>query len=594
MARQTFLRIGENIELIKVSDEKHKYINPQYKKIRQVMYDYTCDILLKVEEETFRAHREVLSEASDYFAAMFSVDMKEKDQEAIELYEISPVGFTNLLHYFYHGYITLDTANIEDILEAARFFHVEWLLEIACDFLVRHLSIENYYSVLHLADKYCLGDLSEDIFKHIGEHFLILSSQPKFLMLSFELLHQLLSNDYYIAASEKCILQVILKWVDHEEEARKKHIVPLFKEIRFALLDHEDIVNLPAQITENEELQEVIGKALEYAANPFIQCLVEPSHASARGSRPVIGLMSGDEEIEAISYKVPGRETCYEQPMLTGMLYTDAEYASVATLGNFVFLVGGYDGEYNSSDLVYRFDPRNSTWIDIASMNEPRVGFGLCNTENALYAMCGVFHVITDNILNDQDTYLCTAEKYVPEGNRWEYIPSVPYNCYDLAATACNNNIYITGGITDNPEDEVPVNYNLRYVPGEDSWTHMEPMLSSRSSHTMVTHNEKIYVFGGCTTANMTVMECRTNECYDIMTNQWTQIRSSPRSFGRFQRTVAVLDNCFYLLGGMVGMRYLFEYDIESDTFSSKQCGLDFHKVVSLRVGLPETEEESV
>ena len=114
-----------------MSDDKYKYVNTQFNKVQAKMYDYNCDIKLKVSKDLFRAHRDVLAEASDYFSAMFSHNMKEKEQEAIELHEISPQGFTSMLEYFYHGHVTVMTDCIEDIIEAARFFMIEWLLKVS-------------------------------------------------------------------------------------------------------------------------------------------------------------------------------------------------------------------------------------------------------------------------------------------------------------------------------------------------------------------------------------------------------------------------------------------------------------------------------
>lgn len=83
------------------------------------MFDYKCDIKLKVGSANFKAHREVLSEASDYFSAMFSHNMLEKEQDVIELREISAGGFSVILDYFYHGHVTIDHGNIEDVLEVS-------------------------------------------------------------------------------------------------------------------------------------------------------------------------------------------------------------------------------------------------------------------------------------------------------------------------------------------------------------------------------------------------------------------------------------------------------------------------------------------
>lgn len=72
--------------------DKSTYTNPSFKKVNAKMYDYKCDIKLQVEKETFRAHKHILSEASDYFAAMFGSDMIESHKDSITLQDISPQG----------------------------------------------------------------------------------------------------------------------------------------------------------------------------------------------------------------------------------------------------------------------------------------------------------------------------------------------------------------------------------------------------------------------------------------------------------------------------------------------------------------------
>jgi hypothetical protein len=52
--------------------------------------------------------------------------------------------------------------------QASRFFHVDFLVEACCDYLVHQLGMENYQNVLILADKYWLGDLRNDIFSFFG------------------------------------------------------------------------------------------------------------------------------------------------------------------------------------------------------------------------------------------------------------------------------------------------------------------------------------------------------------------------------------------------------------------------------------------
>ena len=42
----------------------------------------------------------------------------------------------------------------------------------------------------------------------------------------------------------------------------------------------------------------------------------------------------------------------------------------------------------------------------------------------------------------------------------WSSIPALPYGVYAHAACEVNGSIYITGGVTDNLSDPVPVSYH--------------------------------------------------------------------------------------------------------------------------------------
>lgn len=200
------------LEYIYITDNKLKYINNDYKKIDAKMYDYKCDVKLTVGNSSFKGHKKVLADASDYFAAMFSHDMKEKDETTIDLKEISPDGFGAMLDYFYHGHVTVEGKIVPNILEAGRFFHVEWILDICCDYMIRHLSLSDYPLTMQLADKYSLGDLRWEIFKYFGHNLPTLIEQETFLRdCSVELLLQFLMECLYVEVSEFFLLQVRYK-----------------------------------------------------------------------------------------------------------------------------------------------------------------------------------------------------------------------------------------------------------------------------------------------------------------------------------------------------------------------------------------------
>lgn len=164
MSKSDLIKLDVTTELMKISTDTYRYVNSQFTKPTAKLSDHTTDIKLKVgmlsyachksllttlvsvfrnlscsefcffflEKEYFKAHKDVLSSASDYFSAMFNHDMAEKGKDYIELQGISVGGFQVMLEYFYHGHITLLNENVQHCLEASRFFHVSICMIMIC------------------------------------------------------------------------------------------------------------------------------------------------------------------------------------------------------------------------------------------------------------------------------------------------------------------------------------------------------------------------------------------------------------------------------------------------------------------------------
>ena len=204
-------------ECLTISEDKLKYTKPDFESVNARLNDRKSDVKLKVGDKTFKGHRKVLKDASEYFSAMFSHEMKEKDEKEIEIKEISVAGFTAMLDYFYHGVVTIEPKVVPDILEAARFFHVDWVLDVCCDFMMGHLYLVDYALTMHLADTYSLGDLRWEIFRNFGTNLPLLVERENFLKdLSADLLLQFLMEYMFVEVSEFFLLQV--------KDCRKKNL----------------------------------------------------------------------------------------------------------------------------------------------------------------------------------------------------------------------------------------------------------------------------------------------------------------------------------------------------------------------------------
>ena len=95
------------------------------------------DVRLKVHEDIFPAHRIILAANSDYFYAMFTAEMKESNQEVIELKDdsISSDALKIVMDSIYTGDIHVNEENVFEVVAAADHLQVITVVQQCCDFL---------------------------------------------------------------------------------------------------------------------------------------------------------------------------------------------------------------------------------------------------------------------------------------------------------------------------------------------------------------------------------------------------------------------------------------------------------------------------
>ena len=359
--------------------------------------------------------------------------------------------------------------------------------------------------------------------------------------------------------------------------------------IRFLLFEPEELDQLPSEVTAIPAVAELVLDAKKYHANPQLQCLMMSQGMQSRGSKDVVMAMAAVEDINLIQYKQPSLPGFFTEEAGSDFLQSVFEFAEVAMIGNFMFVVGGYERHnWCSSAACYLYNPRTRAWGQLASLNQPRVSFALCASDTDLYAIAGIEHIVEE--VHDTENILPTAEHYSPEVGVWKFIPDLPCGCFSIAAAFCRGTLFVSGGINDDPEDNVPVNYNRSWVPGQEQWVNMTPMLTERQGHSMTALHDKLYVLGGYHSGEdtMSFSHCFKAEVYDVELNQWSRLRDLHPKVEHVHASTAVVGDKIYVLGGSTSVRFLGAYNTETNAVENiEYVGDNVLKVTTVRLAFP-------
>ncbi len=92
-----------------LTPEEHHYRSPNHAERMMAKIEayqskeLLWDVVLIAEQTQIRAHRLVLSAASDYFAAMFTSDVREATQKEVVMQNVDPQALVALVDYIYTG-----------------------------------------------------------------------------------------------------------------------------------------------------------------------------------------------------------------------------------------------------------------------------------------------------------------------------------------------------------------------------------------------------------------------------------------------------------------------------------------------------------
>ena len=138
--------------------------------------------------KSFRAHKCILSAASDYFRNYFTGPWSRHHPNGVWKTSNSSDVMWAVLTFIYTGELSAATvkAHAKDLLCVAHEYHLRQLFEICQDSCIRNLSLDNIKTMLQLAHLHDSKELQNACFDFVRAHAAQTLVQPDFIQLSTE------------------------------------------------------------------------------------------------------------------------------------------------------------------------------------------------------------------------------------------------------------------------------------------------------------------------------------------------------------------------------------------------------------------------
>ncbi|XP_052278496.1 kelch-like protein 5 isoform X2 [Dreissena polymorpha] len=538
------------------------------KKMEEYSHKHSlCDVYLVCGQRRIPAHRLVLSAASDYFAAMFTNDVREANMEEIKMKEMDPDALEAIVKFAYTGTIELREDTVENLLATACMLQLSEVVEACCNFLMKQLHPSNCIGIRQFADAQGCCDLYKVANNYVMERFGEVMNTQEFLILPPDEVAKLLASDDLNIQNEETIYSALVMWINHDQPARKKYLAKLMSHIRLPLMSPQfiaDNVETNPLFKDSKECQGLIMEALKYHLLPERRSSFQSPRTKPRKS--TVGMMFAVGGMD--SNKGPSTIEKYDLRTNTWTQVANMNgrrlQFGVAVLDNKLYIVGGREG-LKTLNTVECYDLKKKTWTLMPPMSTHRHGLGVGVLEGPMYAVGG----------HDGWSYLNTVERWDPQAKQWSYVAPMSTPRSTVGVAVLFGKLYAVGG-----RDGSSCLKSVEcFDPHTNKWMPCTPMSKRRGGVGVATCNGFLYAVGGheAPATNPTCCRFDCAERYDPKTDQWTMI--APISNPRDAVGMCLLGDRLYAVGGYDGQHYL------KDVESYDPVNNEWSKVASLSTG---------
>lgn len=515
-----------------VYDEQHR--NEVLSKLaHQQREGVLCDVVLVISDREVPAHRSILAASSEYFFALFTTTMMEKNCSTVQL-DLCPAIVQDLLDYMYTGLVTLNESNVKELIMAADYLLISGLKQKAMEYLRDLVSKSNCIQLYTFAVLCNSGELKLAATKVICDNFSLVSSTNEFRELDFALLLDLVSNDGIVVLREEEVYEAVLRWVRQDVETRRFYFDKLFSKVRLFSMSKEyimDHIRSEPLVNESAACMELLIQGLVtftiQDCNRLCSGDLKPRKCLEKEARAIVltGGLSGGKSLSSAMAYFPERKTWHHLADMT----SHCNEHTVVACGNFLYCIGGYP----RGNHVQCFDPLTNKWSQVADLIQRTFAPASVAFDDTIYVFGG----------KDGFQPLNTVQCYHPSNNNWSLGPAMKHARKALCAVAFQDDVYVIGGcFNDNYSLNIVEKLNLT----TQRWTDVSPMAQERKYACAALIGDKILVIGGFQHKSSSALgSC---EIYCPRLEQWSILAdiNCPRAAGG----IGQANGRMYIFGG--------------------------------------------
>ena len=203
----------------------------------------THDVTFKTSDGgSVSSHRVIVAAGSPVFHAMLYGNMKESSQKEIELPNVDTETLKMLLFFLYTGQVQTIVEKCCYLLQAARYFAVDELINLCSNSIGDALDIDNIFSITELAAEHKFALLLQRCLQFIEANTKAVVFAVGFLSLRLTIVLAIVKSSQ-LKVGELDLFLAVIKWSKHQQDKLSEDdIKSVFKQIRYPIIWKNDLL----------------------------------------------------------------------------------------------------------------------------------------------------------------------------------------------------------------------------------------------------------------------------------------------------------------------------------------------------------------